>query len=88
MEENKIDLVEYVGNITSEDIDDGTVLIFRISEKSYPPHMLKSVTDSIKNSVHDLFEGKVKAMILPDTIDVKILKELLKEKINEQIRGS
>ncbi len=83
MEENKIDLVEYVGNITSEDIDDGTVLIFRISEKSYPPHMLKSVTDSIKNSVHDLFEGKVKAMILPDTIDVKILKELLKEKINE-----
>lgn len=71
-----VSMVEWVGNITPKDIDDGTVLIFRISERSYPPDVLKQITGSIKNAVEDIFEGKVKAIILPDTIDVSILKDL------------
>ncbi len=81
MEQNSI--IEFVGNITSKDIDDGTVLIFRISEKSYPREVLVEITNSIKKAVEDTFEGKVKAMILPDTVEVAILKDLLKENISE-----
>lgn len=81
--EEKVDIVEFVGNITPKDVEDGSVLIFRISERSYPPHILKEITNSIKKAVEDTFNGQVKAMILPDTIEVTILKDLLKEHVDE-----
>ena len=78
-----VSMIEWVGNITPKDVEDGTVLIFRISERSYPQEVLKQITDSIKRAVEDTFDGKVKAMILPDTIEVTMLRDLLKEKIDE-----
>lgn len=81
--EEKIDLVEFVGDITLKDIEDGTVLIFRISRRNYPQHVLRELTDSIAKAVADTFDGKVKAIILPDSVDVTILKDLLKERVDD-----
>jgi hypothetical protein len=76
-------VIEIVGQISQEDIDNGTVLIFRINERTYPVHILKQVAESIKQAVVDTFDGKVKAIILPDTIEVTVLKDILKEHMND-----
>ena len=73
------DVITFVGSITPEDVQNGTVLVFRISDSTFPPHMMKGLTDQITRSVQDLWKGQVKAMIVPDFIEVTMLKDLLKE---------
>ena len=76
-----LDTIEFVGSITPQDIEDGTVLVFRISDQTYPKHIMDALVQSINQSVTDLFKGQVKAIIVPDSIEVTMLKDLLKEKI-------
>jgi len=75
------EIIEFVGSINKEDVENGSVLIFRINTQSYPSNILNEVTASIKSAVKDLFDGQVKAIIIPDTIEVTILKDLLKDHV-------
>jgi hypothetical protein len=75
------DTIEFVGSITPQDIEDGTVLVFRISNQQFPKKVIDALVQSIKQSVNDLFNGQVKAIIVPDIIEVTMLKDLLKEKL-------
>jgi hypothetical protein len=81
MSEDLKDTIEFVGSITPQDIEDGSVLIFRINDARFPKAMMSKVVASIQQSVTDLFQGQVKAIIVPDFIEVTTLKELAKEKI-------
>lgn len=76
-------IIEIVGQISQKDIDDGTVLIFRINEDKYPAHIMQKVAEQIKNGVVDTFQGQVKAMILPQTVDVQVLRDILKDVTDE-----
>lgn len=75
---DKAELIEFVGSISKEDVQNGSVLVFRVNSH-FPKEALANITASIKQAVVDLFDGQVKAIILPTTIDVTILKDLLKE---------
>lgn len=77
----KRDFIEFVGSVTPKDIEDGTVLVFRISDRTFPNAMMKQLVQSIQDSVTELFKGQVKAIIVPDYIEVTMLKDLVKEKI-------
>jgi hypothetical protein len=83
MEEIK-DVITFVGQITPEDVEDGTVLIFRISDAKFPQKMMDSLVKNITQSVTDMFDGQVKAMIVPDYIEVTMLKDILKEKVDNE----
>ena len=78
--------VEIIGQISQKDMDDGTVLIFRIDDQRYPKHVLEMLVENIKTNVIDTFQGQVKAMILPQSIEVTTIKDILKDAVknNEQ----
>ena len=75
------DVITFVGQITPEDVENGTVMIFRISDRQFPKDMMDALVRNIQHSVTDLFQGQVKAMIVPDFIEVTMLKDILKEHI-------
>ena len=80
---SEIDMIEFVGSITPQDIEDGTVLVFRINDQKFPKHIMDALVASIQQSVTELFKGQVKAIIVPDIIEVTMLKDLLKEKLDD-----
>lgn len=80
------DVITFVGSITPEDVRDGTVLVFRISDRQFPQHMMKGLTEQITRSVQDLWKGQVKAIIIPEFIEVTMLKELLKEHTDTNVQ--
>lgn len=77
------DVITFVGQITPEDVENGTVMIFRISDRQFPKEMMDALVKNIQHSVTDLFKGQVKAMVVPDFIEVTMLKDILKEHIDE-----
>lgn len=74
-------IVTLVGQISQKDIDDGTVLIFRIDEGKFPKQMLQKVAEQITQAVSDTFQGQVKAMILPQSIEVQVLRDILQDAV-------
>lgn len=73
--------VEIVGQISQKDIDDGTVLIFRITDNRFPREAMNRLVDNIRQNVIDTFQGQVKAMIVPSYIEVTTLKDILKDAV-------
>jgi len=75
--------IEIIGQISQKDMDDGTVLIFRIDDQRYPKHVLDMLVENIKTNVIDTFQGQVKAMILPQSIEVTTIRDILNDVVNK-----
>jgi len=76
-------IIEVIGQISQKDLDDGTVLIFRIDDRKYSSAVLNRVAESIKKACIDTFQGQIKAMILPSSIEVQILRDILNHSIKQ-----
>lgn len=77
-------VVEIIGQISQKDLDDGTVLIFRIDDRSYPSHIVNKVAESIRQACIDTFQGQIKAMILPSSVEVQVLRDILKDVVEKE----
>ena len=76
-------VIELIGQISQKDIDDGTVLIFRIDDSKYPPAAINQLVESIRQAVIDNFQGQLKAMILPQSVEVQVLRDILTDAVKK-----
>ena len=70
-------IVTVVGNISPQDVEDGTVLIFSLDIDKIPNKAVHKVVEQIQKAVAETFEGKLKAMIVPNYIEVQTLRDIL-----------
>lgn len=75
--------VHIVGQISQKDMDDGTVIIFRIDNDKYPAHVIKQIGESIKQAVTDNFNGQIKAMIVSSGVEVQVLRDILQDTVSK-----
>ena len=53
------------------------MLIFKIDTDKIPQEAVHRVVEQIQKAVAETFEGKLKAMIVPNFIEVQTLKDIL-----------